>query len=179
MNIGIDIGRVLICPTIDGQADTRFLGKTVAEALPTPPAEGAFAVVHDLVEATRGHVWLVSKAGPSVERKTRLWLEHHDFYARTGMTPDQVRFCRQRHEKADHCSELGIEAFLDDRRDVLEHLRGQVEHLLLFGEQDSAPPDWVTHLGDWKRVREWFDVRVELPAGTAPEDLPSKGAGPA
>lgn len=159
MRIGIDIGRVLIAPTVDGREDTSFLGRTYDEAMTTPPAPSSFDVVRDLVERTGGAVWLVSKAGPSVQRKTVGWLAHHGFHEATGLPPDKVRFCRKRHEKAGHCEELGLTHFLDDRRDVLGHLAGLVPHRLLFGEQAAPPPPWAIPLRSWPEVGRWFDRR--------------------
>lgn len=70
--LGIDIGRVLIAPdAADGRADTSFLGGSLEAALATPPYEGMFETVPDLVKRFGGQVWLVSKAGPRVQEKTR------------------------------------------------------------------------------------------------------------
>jgi hypothetical protein len=106
--IGIDIGRVIIGPTEHGAEDTTFLGRTVEEAMASPPVPGAFETIRALVERTRRRVWLVSKCGPSVERKTLHWLDHWAFHEVTGVPRDQVRFCRQRPEKADHARILGL-----------------------------------------------------------------------
>ena len=68
------------------------------------------------------------------------------------MDPEHLRFCLRRPEKAEHARELGLHTMVDDRLDVLEHLRGLVPELLLFGEQPAAPPGWVTHVPDWRAV---------------------------
>lgn len=153
--IGIDIGRVIIGPVVDGRADTSFLGSRLEDALHTPPAEGALAGVADLVARSDGHAWLISKCGPGVQAKTRAWLDHHDFWARTGMDRRHLRFCLRRPEKALHARELRLTAMIDDRVDVLTHLAGIVEHRLLFGEQDRPAPAWATSVRDWAAVRAW------------------------
>ena len=154
--IGIDIGRVIMAPVKGGKADTSFLSGTLERALKTPPSPGAFDGVRSLVKAFAGRAWLVSKAGPKVQRKTKLWLRHWDFYAETGLPPEHVRFCLQRSQKAGHCRQLKITHFIDDRLDVLEHLRGAVAELYLFGEQPSLDetPDWVTAVADWREATE-------------------------
>ena len=38
--IGIDIGRVIIGPVLNGREDTSFLGSRLEDALHTPPAPG-------------------------------------------------------------------------------------------------------------------------------------------
>lgn len=154
--IGIDIGRVIIGPSVGGVADTRFLGSRLDEALLTPAAEGSFEVIGALVARTAGRVWLVSKCGPNVQRKTRAWLDHHRFWARTGMDPGHLRFCLERHQKALHARELELDTMIDDRVDVLEHLRGLVPHLLLFGEQTRPAPRWTTAVADWGAVAGCF-----------------------
>jgi len=149
--LGIDIGRVLIAPDPEeAGADTSFIGGSLDAALATPPYEGMFDTVPDLVEAFAGQVWLVSKAGPRVQEKTRHWLRHHRFFERTGIAPDHLRFCLERPQKALHCRELVLTHFIDDRPDVLEHLGGVVPHRYLFGPQRKprvaagvvAIPNW-------------------------------------
>ncbi len=156
--IGIDIGRVIIGPSVGGRADTRFLGSRLAEAIHTPPADGAIAVIARLVARVQGQVWLVSKCGPSVQEKTRAWLEHQRFYERTGMPEDHLRFCLRRPEKADHARELGLDTFIDDRLDVLQHLRGLVPRLLWFGEDARPEPTWVRPARDWEAVAAQLGV---------------------
>ena len=154
--IGIDIGRVIIGPSLGGVADTRFLGSQLQDALHTPAAEGSFAVIRALVSRAGGQVWLISKCGPNVQRKTRAWLDHQQFWERTGMDRDHLRFCLHRHEKAIHAAELGLSVMIDDRVDVLQHLRGLVPDLLLFGEQRGPAPDWTSPVADWEAVARWW-----------------------
>ncbi|MCY1004314.1 hypothetical protein OV079_01780 [Nannocystis pusilla] len=153
--IGIDIGRVIIGPVVNGRADTSFLGSGHEEAMRTPPAPGAFAGVAELVARTGGNAWLVSKCGPGVQAKTRAWLAHHRFWEETGMDPSHLRFCLARPDKAVHARKLRLTVMIDDRLDVLEHLRGLVEHKLLFGEQKRPAPPWTTPVLDWAAVHEW------------------------
>lgn len=148
--LGIDIGRVIIGPVDDdGRADTTFLSGTPDRALQTPPAPDAFLVIKQLARAFDGAVWLVSKCGPSVQAKTCRWLDHWAFWTTTGVSKDHLRFCLARRDKAIHCRELGITHFIDDRLDVLEHLRGLVPNLYLFGHQEVCSPAWVTAVVTW------------------------------
>ena len=157
--LGIDIGRVIMCPVgEDGRPDTSFLQAGEREALEVPPTPGMFDVVPRLVRQFQGRVWLVSKAGPRIERLTRRWLQHHGFFERTGLRPDRVRFCRRREDKREHAVSLGLTHFIDDRSDVLSYLRGVVPHLFLFGVQTEPVPDWVVHVLDWTAVAARFSV---------------------
>lgn len=139
MNLGIDIGRVIITPG-DDDADTSFLRGSLEDALRTPPNEGMFDAVPELVRRFEGRAWLISKCGPKIQDKTRRWLDHHRFFERTGIPPDHLRFCLLRPQKADHCRELGITHFIDDRVDVLEALSGIVPQRFLFGPQNAGRP---------------------------------------
>lgn len=165
--VGIDIGRVIMAPTdADGRADTSFLNGTESDAMRTPPNEGAFDVIREIVFRTHGNVWLVSKAGRRIQELTRRWLHHWDFYRATGMVESHLRFCIERRDKATHAKELGLTHFVDDRVDVLQHLRGLVPALYLFGHQRpgaAVPSDLI-------RVLMWSDVRAELLDAPGPED---------
>jgi hypothetical protein len=152
--LGVDIGRVIMCPAdADGRPDTSFLDARGDEALEVPPAPHVFSVLPQLVDAFHGRVWLISKAGPRIEQLTRRWLEHHSFFERSGMAPNNLRFCRRRADKRTHTDRLAITHFIDDRADVLSHLRGGVPNLYLFGAQTGPSPDWVTPVADWLAVR--------------------------
>ena len=155
--IGIDIGRVLMCPSADdGRPDTSFLDSRDDVALQIPPAPHALDVIAALVARCAGRVWLVSKAGARIEMLTRRWFDAQNFFARSGMTADRVRFCRARADKRTHAVELGLTHFIDDRVDVLTHLRGVVPSLYLFGAQSEPGPSWATHVRDWFEVERQF-----------------------
>jgi hypothetical protein len=162
MKLGIDIGRVLISPDPAGTGgDTSFIGGSIQDALNTPPYDGMFDAVPKLVELFDGKVWLVSKARTRVQEKTRLWLQHHRFFERTGIQPANLRFCLERPQKADHCRELGITHFIDDRLDVLDCLRDVVTHRFLFGPQKTASfPPGVVHLHGWGEAVEQVKASV-------------------
>jgi hypothetical protein len=157
MKLGIDVGRVLISPGDESRPDTSFIGGTLEDALNTPPYDGMFESVPDLVRRFGGQVWIVSKCGKRIQDRTLQWFEHHRFFERTGIDSGNVRFCLKRPEKAIHCRELGITHFIDDRTDVLEAMIGVVPHLYLFGPQRIATPRGMQH------VASWSDVAMALP----------------
>lgn len=154
--LGIDVGRVLIAPQSSERPDTSFIGGSLEDALQTPPYEGMFAHLPTLIERFAGRACLVSKAGPRVQDKTRHWLRHHRFHERTGVPADSVHFCRERHQKASICARLRVTHFIDDRTDVLHHLKGVVTHRYLFGPQrrGTLAPAGVTAVADWAAVVE-------------------------
>jgi hypothetical protein len=155
-HLGIDIGKVIMSPISGGKSDTSFLSGDLQGAMQTPPSPNVFEGVSALVEAFDGNVWLVSKAGANVQFKTKAWLRHWDFFAETRLPRTNVRFCLRRSEKAGHCKQLRLSHFIDDRLDVLQHLRPIAPHLYLFGEQPRLNdiPDWVTHVPNWRQTVE-------------------------
>lgn len=154
-HLGIDFGKVIISPVVSGTSDTSFLSGTDDEAMRTPPYPAAFETIRELVDAFDGCVWIISKASAPTQRKTRAWLKHWNFFDTVGLSWDRLRFCLRRDEKSEHCRELGITHFIDDRLDVLEHLRRVVPHLYLFGAQPEHHdiPNWVTQVPDWPAAR--------------------------
>jgi len=125
----------------------------------TPAVVGAFEAIAELVEGFAGAVWLVSKCGPKIQARSRAWLDHHGFWAATGVDPDNLRFCRERRDKAVHATQLGLTHFVDDRLDVLAHLQGLVGRRFLFGPQPrrSSP-----QLDGLILAPSWADVLAEL-----------------
>jgi hypothetical protein len=150
--LGVDIGRVIIGGGAPGGADTRFFGGDTARMLATPAVPGALDTLARLVPLFE-QVWLVSKCGERIQRRTRQWLDHHDVAARTGIPRDNIRFCLKRPDKAIHCADLGITHFVDDKLDVHRALRGVVAHRYLFGPQRDTPPAWVQHTTTWAAVQ--------------------------
>ncbi|MFB8274141.1 hypothetical protein [Nocardia colli] len=149
--LGVDFGRVIQGAALQaGDADTVFLAGGLDEALRTPPSPGAFDVLPRLVRLFEGRAWVISKCGERIEQRTRQWLDHHDFFDRTGIPREHLRFCRKRADKAGHCAELGITHMIDDRIDVHHALRDLVPHRYLFGVQPDPVPDWVRHVPTWR-----------------------------
>lgn len=151
--LGIDIGRVIISPVDVSGRDTQFLNGSETEAMQTPPSPGAFEAIRELSDACAGNVWIVSKCGPKIEARSRRWLLHHDFYARAGVDPARLCFCRARKDKAVHAAKLRLTHFIDDRVDVLGHLTGLVRHRYLFGPQRGLTPVWAIAVPDWQHAR--------------------------
>lgn len=164
--LGIDFGRVINDGAAHlGGGDTTFLSGGLDAAMRTPATLGAFESIARLTRLFGGHVWIVSKCGERIQERTLQWLEHNEFWSRTGVSRSNTRFCRQRPDKAGICKELGITHFVDDRRDVLGHMRGVVENLYLFGPQKSAAPSWVTATPTWREA----EIAIITGTAVAPE----------
>jgi hypothetical protein len=157
--LGVDIGRVII----DGAShpdggDTAFFSGDTATMLATPEMTGVAEHLAVLVERFAGRVWLVSKCGPKVQERSLVWLDGHDLYARTGLDPGHVRFCRARADKRLHCEELALTHFVDDRADVHEAIRGSVEWHYFFGPQRGPVPSYARHASSWAELRPLIET---------------------
>jgi hypothetical protein len=160
--LGVDIGRVII--EGDGP-DTSFVGGTEAEALRAPAMAGAVESLGRLRERFAGRVWLVSKCGPKIQARSRLWLDRHRFFQTTGIPYGQLRFCRDRKDKAPICEELGIGFFVDDRFDVLAAMRGIVRHRFQFGAVSA--PEGVVPVPTWAAAEAAILAALEADVAVA------------
>ena len=143
--IGIDIGNVLI----DNTGNLFFTD----EYLSAPAVKGAFRGVQQIVDTVgKENTLLVSKCGPTIEQRSRDWLEEVKFMILTGFKPDNLLFCRHRHDKAIIANEVGLTDFIDDRRDVLEYMDGIVSTRVLFGPQKIAAPPGLIPAETWPNV---------------------------
>ncbi len=135
VRVGIDIGGVIIDRAKNDGSDTSFFSDRYLEAT---PVEGVFEAVKAIVDKHgQQNVYLVSRAGTETERKSKEWLHHHDFFRKTGMNKDNLRFCRERADKAPICQKLRITHFIDDRAEVLSYLF-TVPILILFGTPEDV-----------------------------------------
>ncbi|ALG05535.1 hypothetical protein [Kibdelosporangium phytohabitans] len=164
LRLGVDFGRVINDGSSHpGGDDTVFLSGSVDDAMRTPAMADAFDTLARLTDEFGGNVWVVSKAGERIQERTMQWLDHNGFWSATGIPRANARFCRKRPEKAVHCKQLGITHFIDDRRDVLGHMRGIVPNLYLFGVQKADPPEWAIP------TLTWADVETAVTEGIAAE----------
>lgn len=146
--LGIDLGGVIITRA-QSDGDTSFF---TSDYLKTPPVDDAIEIIRELKQRRYGdHVYIVSKCGPEVERKSREWLDYLAFYNMSGISREHIHFCRTRPEKAPICEMLGVNCFIDDRIDVLSHMKS-VTTRILFGAETSHDSNFVA-APSWKSVK--------------------------
>jgi len=153
---GIDVGGVIVDRVKGDAGDTSMFS---ARYLETPETAGAIDTIAKLGKGRfAGNLFIVSKAGNRMRQKTMEWLTHRDFWARTGMKPEQAHFTYKREEKAPIAKMLGLTHFVDDRLEILASLVDITKNLYLFqgSEREMAP--WsrfiprVTQVNDWKTL---------------------------
>lgn len=141
--VGIDFGGVVVRnrKLVRGE-DTGLAGFHKAEAAQA----GVFEAFREIISICGGRVWIISKARPRMQARTQAWLDTVDFFSRTGLEADHVRFCLERQEKEAICRELEISHFIDDHVHVMQILRHTVPHLYFFREKDGERycPPWAT-----------------------------------
>lgn len=141
--VGLDIGGVI-------RADRA--GANTPDFLERPAVDGAFAAVAQIVAAFgSAHVFIISKCKETTEPKLREWLARKGFYSETGFNEANLNFCRERPDKAPIAQRLELTHFVDDRADVLWHMRGIVPNLYLFGLRIDQQED----TGGFVRVLTW------------------------
>ncbi len=164
---GIDVGGVLM-----GHASS-FTGSSGGEDtifsknyLASPAAPGALDGVRTLVQVFGAeNVFIVSKAGERTQQRTLHWLEHHAWYQRTGLLPENVHFCRTRKQKQPIAQSLRLTHFIDDRQEVLRYVRQSDSMRTLVwmqpaGSEGEAPGPDILPIFEWHDLIELF-ARVE------------------
>lgn len=152
--LGIDIGGVIIDRKKNDSSDTSLFGPNYLNAF---AVEGAFQTIKTLHERFAGEVYVVSKCGQNIERKSKEWLVHNGFPAKTGVKMENVHFCRRRSEKAPICEKLGITHFIDDKLEVLSYLT-TVPNKYLFDASPSEVKAYEKFLGQVTQVGSWKEL---------------------
>lgn len=138
MRIGVDIGGVIIGGA--GPSDTSFFSDRY---LDTPMLPGAISVVTWM--AQRHEVFIISKAGPNTVKKSWSWLRNQKFFVTTGVSEDNVIFCRERSHKAAIASLLELDVMIDDRQEICDQMEA-------VGVQPIVFSNWL------QAGREVFDL---------------------
>lgn len=148
--LGVDVGGVLVDRIRADDSDTSFFSDRFLE---TPAVAGAFDTLLRLGrERFEQRIVIVSKCGPKIEERTRLWLSHHRLLEALGLDARSLHFCRERRDKEPICKRLSVTHFIDDRMDVLAHLKS-VRHRFLFGPQkEGVSTRGVVHVMTWTEI---------------------------
>lgn len=153
--LGVDIGGVISDRAIE---DGPALADGVLAAEPIPAAFETLRLLH---ERFAGRVFVVSTCGVWMEHQSRRWLATRDLEGRTGISPYQVWFCRQRRDKAEIATELGLTHFVDDRLEVLSYLDA-VPNRYLFAPREDEKRRFEHALPRVVQVESWPDLGRRL-----------------
>jgi len=155
--IGLDIGGVITEPPDNPGREDAFTG---TDHLLVPKVKDSFAVIGELTK--RHRVVIISRAGPTVQRKTDEWLCHHEFFKKTGVRQLDIHYTLTRDEKTRVARKEDVTHFVDDKLEVLGFMMGIIPNLYAF----RAPPfhknkmpyiaTQVTHVDSWQELRRIF-----------------------
>jgi regulator of replication initiation timing len=135
--MGIDIGNVIINFRLTDKNDKILYEEHYSTI---PATEGVFDAVKKLNdEKFHGNIF-------------------NDFYAKTGVKPENVLFCRERHEKDKICKDNNIKYFIDDRLEVLSHMVNTAPHLFLYQPDQAEIDEYRQFLPKVIRVESWAEV---------------------
>jgi hypothetical protein len=161
--IGIDIGGVIIAQDTD-EPDLFFTNSF----LNANPFTNCFEIIKKLINFYgKENIFIISKCGEKVQKKSLEWLEHKNFFSFTGFLSSNIYFCLERHEKASIAEKLNISVFIDDRYTVLKHMliSTQLQRLILFCPSESElelslknPNDKLLKLDTWEEVGKILGV---------------------
>ena len=163
MRIGIDIGGVIIAQDID-EPDLFFTDNFLrAKSFPN-----CFETIKQFVTSYgKENVFIISKCGIVVQKKSMEWLESQSFFSVTGFDRENIHFCFARHEKASIANHLDLNVFIDDRYTVLKYMltSEQPERLILFcptkPEQDlntAHPNNKIQQVESWEEIERLLKV---------------------
>lgn len=155
-HLGVDIGNVIINHRLTDKNDETLHEERYSTI---PSVENACESLKKLNdEKFHGEIFLISKCTPWAQEKILAWLKDNDFYAKTGIKPENVFFCRERHEKEKICRTNNINYFIDDRLEVLSHLVGKIPHLFLFQPNQAEIDEYRQFLDKVIRVESWSEL---------------------
>lgn len=157
MILGVDVGGVIIDGVKNDGTDTSFFGKNYLKTSAVPGVFEALAFLRPRFD----DIYIVSKCGEHIQKKTREWLAHQDFYGRTEILEENIRFCLERPEKAPLCESLGITHFVDDKLEVLSYLHS-VPHRYAFQSQVQEEQEYSSLLPFVTRVQSWAELREKI-----------------
>lgn len=128
VNLGLDFGNVISKEKpIRMSCDFDWMNREYVEGCP----QNLINIVPCFDE-----VYIVSKCSVESEVLIPKWLESVNFYGLTGIKPQNIRFCRERADKAAICKELKIGCFIDDRVEVLSHMNS-VRYKIALNPKDN------------------------------------------
>jgi len=154
--LGVDVGGVIIDGAKNDKTDTSFFGGRYIETTAVPNALETLKSL--VVPRFGGRVFIVSKCGERIERKTRQWFDHHHFHEITGIPRENLRFCPERWEKTFICRQLGVTHFIDDKLEILSYLADFVPNLYLFQPTPREVAMFARFLPRVVQVQSWQEI---------------------
>lgn len=164
--VGFDVGGVIVRHRGDMDSGVDTAGLLGDDYLHAQATAGALDTLADVVKRLgRENVHIISKCGAETEARTLEWMEYSGFFEKTGIERQHVHFCRDVKDKAPLVAKLKLDAFVDDRIDVLRPMLSLVgvRPLLFMPKQEilgQSPAFWIPRM---EKLAGWESVRALLP----------------
>lgn len=87
----------------------------------------------------------------------------NQFSSTTGISEENIYFCKERIEKESICRKLRITHFIDDRIHIMQILKNVVPYLFLFGDKNKnkGARKWTTLVADWDETHDMILTSIE------------------
>jgi len=155
-SLGVDLGNVIIDHLGFGTTPEFFRS---GDYNIIPPVQGVWEALRRLNrERFHANVFVVYNASDVADQKIGSWLKSHDFFERTGISPERVRRTQNGRDKSSVCELHKATHFIDDRLEVLSHLVGKVGSLYLLRPQQKEVEQYQNFLIYVKQVQSWDDI---------------------
>ena len=161
IKIGIDLGGVIISQDTD-EPDLFFSDSF----LKVEPFQNSFLIIQNMIQTIgQENVFIISKCGEKIQKKSIEWLEHKRFFEITKFNPKNIYFCLERYQKAEIAQTLHLTHFIDDRYSVLKYMidLSDIQKLILFCPKDTerelsqkqSNPK-IIELNNWIDINNFF-----------------------
>ena len=158
--LGVDLGNVIIDHVGFGTTPEFFYS---GDYNTIPPVHGVFDALKRLnQERFNCNMFVVYNASDVADRKIISWLRSHDFFERTGVSPERVMRTQNGRNKLSVCELYQATHFIDDRLEVLSHLVGKVGSLYLLRPQQREVEQYQDFLAHVRQVHSWEDIIQSL-----------------
>lgn len=155
-SLGVDLGNVIIDHVGFGTTPEFFCS---GDYNVIPPVQGVLEALRCLNKKRfRGNVFVVYNASDVADQKIVEWLKSHNFFERTGISPERVRRTQNGRNKSSVCELHKATHFIDDRLEVLSHLVGKVGNLYLLRPQKKEVEQYQDFLTHIRQVDTWDDI---------------------
>lgn len=152
-SLGVDLGNVIIDHLGFGTT-TEYFAHGDYNAI--PPVTGVLDALRQLNQRRfGGMIFVAYNANDVAEQKIVSWLKFHNFFNRTGISPNRINRSSQGRDKSAICKLYQATHFIDDRLEVLSHLIGKVKNLYLLRPQGDEVNRHKSYLKKVNQMESW------------------------
>jgi hypothetical protein len=138
------------------------LGSTIVNTATRRAYPDVFRVLKNLVKRLGpAELFIISRVNEVQKVRAESWIANDGLFEMTGMLPENLFWCAERHEKGPIAEKLGLTHFVDDRPEVLIHMP-LVPHRILFNPRQEEVDQFRGRLGGISIVSSWLEIEAML-----------------